>query len=42
MRGAGPVDAATCVALHAEVVTYTGGAERRLGVFPLSTVDRRA
>jgi CubicO group peptidase (beta-lactamase class C family) len=35
MRETGPTVSAACVALHAEVVTYAGGAERRLGTFPL-------
>jgi len=35
MRDIGPTVSASCVALHAEVVTYAEGAERLLGVFPL-------
>jgi CubicO group peptidase (beta-lactamase class C family) len=39
MRDIGPTVSASCVALHAEVVSYREGAERCLGVFPLSAVE---
>jgi len=35
MREVQATVSASCVALQAEVVTYAGGAERRLGAFPL-------
>ena len=42
MREIGPIVSTSCVALHAEVVTYGEGAERCLGVFPLSAVESGA